>query len=144
MPINRWTVVLVAQSSLTLWDPTDCSPPGSSVHGILQVIILEWFAIPFSRGFSRHRDWNWVSCIAGRFFTIWATGKSLIDERRNKIQCYLWHHIIIFSHVKGWSADRRCIMGETQKHAKWKKWDTKGYILWFLLYEIYRCVNPER
>ena len=56
---------------------------------------------------------------------------------------YLWHHIIIFSHVKGCSADRRCIMGETQKHAKWKQWDTKGYILWFLLYEMYRCVNPE-
>ena len=87
VPIIWWTVVLVAQSSPTLWDPTDCSPPGSSVHGILQVRILEWFAIPFSRGSSRHRNWNWVSCIAGRFFTIWATGKSLIDEGRNKIQC---------------------------------------------------------
>ena len=41
--------VLVAQWCLTLWDPVDCSPPGSSVHGILQARILEWVAIPFSR-----------------------------------------------------------------------------------------------
>ena len=39
-------VVLVAQSCPTLYDPTDCSPPGSSVHGILQARILEWIAIP--------------------------------------------------------------------------------------------------
>ena len=44
--------VLVAQSCLTLCDPVDCSPPGSSVHGILPARILEWVAIPFSRGFS--------------------------------------------------------------------------------------------
>ena len=51
----------------------DCSPPGSSVHGIIQARILEWVAIPFSRGSSWPRDQTWVSCIAGRFFTIWAT-----------------------------------------------------------------------
>ena len=45
----------VAQSCPTL-QSLDCSPPGSSVHGILQGIILEWVAIPFSRGFSRPRD----------------------------------------------------------------------------------------
>ena len=39
----------------------------------LQARILEWVAIPFSRGSSRPRDWIWVSCIAGRFFTLWAT-----------------------------------------------------------------------
>ena len=41
---------LVSQSCLTLCDPMDCSPPGSSVHGILQARTLEWVAIPFSRG----------------------------------------------------------------------------------------------
>ena len=51
----------------------DCSPPGSSVHGILQAGILKWVASPFSRGSSWSRDQSWVSCIAGRFFTIWAT-----------------------------------------------------------------------
>ena len=44
----------------------DCSPPGFSVHGILQTRILEWVAISFSRGSSRPRDRNWVSCIAAR------------------------------------------------------------------------------
>ena len=47
--------VLVAQSCLTLCDPLDCSPPGSSVHGILQARILEWIAMPFSRESSRPR-----------------------------------------------------------------------------------------
>ena len=48
-------LVLVAQSYLTLCDPMDCSPPGSSVHGILQARILEWGAIPFPRGSSQPR-----------------------------------------------------------------------------------------
>ena len=47
---------LVAQSCLTLCDPTDCSPPGFSVHGILQAQILEWIDISFSRGTSQPRD----------------------------------------------------------------------------------------
>ena len=53
----------------------DYSPPGSSVHGISQARILEWVAISFSRGSSQPRDQIWVSCIAGRFFTNWATRK---------------------------------------------------------------------
>ena len=63
----------VAQWCPTFFDPMDCSSPGSSVHEILQARILEWVAIPFSRGSSRPRDWTWVSCIAGKFFTVWAT-----------------------------------------------------------------------
>ena len=64
-----------AQSRLTPSDPTDCSPPVSSVHEIFQARVLEWVAIPFSRGSSWPRDGTWVSCIAGRFFTLffWAT-----------------------------------------------------------------------
>ena len=62
------TCVLVVQLCLTLRDPVDCSPPGSSVHGILQAGILEWVAIAFSRGSSRPRDRTQVSCIAARFF----------------------------------------------------------------------------
>ena len=46
----------VSESCLTLCDPRDCSPPGFSVHGILQARILEWVAIPFSRGSSQPRD----------------------------------------------------------------------------------------
>ena len=50
-------------------DPVDCSPSGSSVHGNLQARILEWIAMPSSRGSSRPRDRTRVSCTAGRFFT---------------------------------------------------------------------------
>ena len=60
------------QSVPTLCDPMDYSPPVSSIHGILQARILEWVAISFSKGSSWSRDWTWVSCIAGRFFTHWA------------------------------------------------------------------------
>ena len=62
--------VLVAQSCLTLCAHMDCSPPGSSVHGILQARILEWVAMLFSRESSRPRDLIQVSHIAGRFFTV--------------------------------------------------------------------------
>ena len=62
--------VKVTQSCLTLCVPTDHSPPGSSVCGILQARILEWVAIPFSRGSSQPRDETQVSHIAGGFFTI--------------------------------------------------------------------------
>ena len=62
----------VTQSCLTLCNPMDCGPPGSSVLGILQARILEWVAMPFSRGSSQPRDWTQVSVIGGRFFTIWA------------------------------------------------------------------------
>ena len=61
------------QSCPTLWDPTDCSPPGSSVHGILQATILEWVAMSSSRGSYQPRDRTQVSHILGGFFTIWAT-----------------------------------------------------------------------
>ena len=63
-------LVLVAQSCLTLCDPTNCNPPGFSVYGILQARTLEWIAMPFSRGSSRPRDRTRVSCIVGRCFTI--------------------------------------------------------------------------
>ena len=45
-------------------DPMDCSPPGSSIHGILQARILEWVAISSSRGSSQHRDQTHVSCVS--------------------------------------------------------------------------------
>ena len=68
--------MLVAQLCPTLCNPIDYSPPDSSVHGILQARPLEWVAIPFSRGYSWLRDWTQVSCISGRFFTVWATRKA--------------------------------------------------------------------
>ena len=56
-------------SPVRLCDPMDCSPPGSSVHGILQARVLEWVAVSFSRSSSRHRDQthvSYVSCIGRR------------------------------------------------------------------------------
>ena len=62
--------VLVPQSCPTLGDPTDCSPPGSSVHEILQARTLEWVAMPSSRGSSPPRDQTQVCRVAGGFFTV--------------------------------------------------------------------------
>ena len=56
-------------------DPMDCSPPGSSVHGIFQARILEWVATPFSRGSSRPGLEPESPALAGRFFTSELPGK---------------------------------------------------------------------
>ena len=70
---TRLKVTVLAQLCPTLWDPMDCSLPGSSVHGISQARILEWVAIPFSRGSSWPRDQTQVSGTVGRFLTVWNT-----------------------------------------------------------------------
>ena len=62
----------------------DYSPPGSSVNGIVQARILEWVTIPLSRSL-QSRDWTWVSCTAGRFFSVWATK----EAPTNKTACHL-------------------------------------------------------
>ena len=72
---------LVVSNSCDSCDPVECSPPGLSVHGILQARILEWVAIPFSRGSSQPRDRTHVSHIAGRFYLLshqkWSEMKSI-------------------------------------------------------------------
>ena len=82
--------MFIAQSCLTLCNPMDCSPPGSSVHGILQARILEWVAIPFSRGSSQARDQTQVSCIASRFFTIWATREASMIPYASELSHSSW------------------------------------------------------
>ena len=81
--------VLATQSCLTLCNPMDCTP-GSSVYGIIQAKILEWVAIPSSRGSFPPRGWTWVSCIAGGFFTGWAT-------REDANFYYILTHICTYS-----------------------------------------------
>ena len=71
---SHFLLELVTQSCLTLCDPMDCSPPGSSVHGILQARILEWVAISSSRGSSQPSRDRTCNCylnptLVGRFFT---------------------------------------------------------------------------
>ena len=73
-------VASVTQSCPTFCNPMDCSLTGSSVRGVLRATKLEWFAISFSRESSSPRDWTQVSSVAGRFFTIWVTGKSKNKE----------------------------------------------------------------
>ena len=69
--------MLVAQLCQTLCDPMDCSPPGFSVHGILQARILEGVAIPFSRRSSWPRDQPWSPALQADFFAIEATREAL-------------------------------------------------------------------
>ena len=83
---NSWTwgkvKVKVTLSCLTLCSAMDCSLPGSSGHWILQARILEWVAIPFSRGSSQPRNRTGVSCVASGFFTSWATREAQEYWRR--------------------------------------------------------------
>ena len=72
--------MIVTQLYQTLCDPMDCSLPGSSVHGILQARLQEWVAIPFFRRSFQPIDQSQVSCIAGKFFTIWATREAHLWE----------------------------------------------------------------
>ena len=87
---------IIAQSCPTLWDPMNCSLPGSSIYGIVQTRILEWVAISFSRGFSRPRNQTWVSHIAGRLFTTWATREAqYVDMWPGK-----WGHMLLWVLVR--------------------------------------------
>ena len=79
--------VKVFQSFLTLCNPMDCNPPDSSVHGILQARLLEWVAMPSSRGSSEPRNQTQVSLIAGGFFTVWATREALLTSVRWYVIC---------------------------------------------------------
>jgi len=90
---------LVTESCPTLCNPMNCSPPGSSFHGISQARILEWVAISFSKGSSQPRDQTRVSCvsyIAGRCFTAEPSGliknsKRFCQIRFDElIQKYVW------------------------------------------------------
>ena len=75
----------VTQSWLTLCNPMDCSPPGSSVHKISQARILEWVAIFFSRVSSHTRDWTCISCIDEWILYHWATREAQTKPRQNLI-----------------------------------------------------------
>ena len=90
--------------SNSLW-PHGCSPPGSSVHGILQARILEWFSISFSRRFSWSRDWTQFSCIAGRFFTIWVIWEAPFSSLSG---CRVTHNGLLRPWVVPWNSELIC------------------------------------
>ena len=82
--------VLVTQLCLTLLSDTrDCSPRGSSIHGIFQARILECGAISFFRRSSWPRDRTWVSRIAHRFFTVWASREAQYKSYQT-VFVFLW------------------------------------------------------
>ena len=77
---------LIAQSSPTLCDPMHCSPPGFSVHGILQARILEWVAMPSSRGSSQWRIEPRSPLLQEFFFTVWATKEAHLSSTNTQTQ----------------------------------------------------------
>ena len=89
-----------AQSCPTLCNPMDCSPPGSSVHGIFQARILIWAAISFSRGSSQPQEWTPVSWIAGRFLTTEPHGKPYTPSPSFLMLLGLYtHHSNLYLHI---------------------------------------------
>ena len=82
---------LVAKLCLTHCSPTDCSPPGSSVHGVFQARILERVAISFARRSSRPRDRTCVSCIGRWILHCWATREAhsmaYKHTKKKKVKC---------------------------------------------------------
>ena len=81
-------LLVLVKVKVTQSHPTLCDPMDYTVHGILQVRILEWVAFPFSRGSSQPRDWTQISCIAGRFFTDSYQGSP--DSTDQYSQNYYW------------------------------------------------------
>ena len=101
-------LVLVPQLYRTFCDSMDCSPPGSSVHGILQARVLDWVAIPFSTESSQPRDWTQVSCIAGGLFTVWAARETSwgANKSHRGPGCFKWNGayalILVLVPIKCW------------------------------------------
>ena len=89
-PWSCYCCYAVTKSSPTLWNPMDCSPPGSSVHWIFQTRILEWVVISFFRGSSQPMDQTCVSCVAGGFFTTEPPGKPL---KHVLLTCKSWNNL---------------------------------------------------
>ena len=95
--------VLVAQSWPTLCEPRDYRLSGSSVHRILQARVVKWVAIPFSKGSSQPRDRTWVSCIAGGFFTIWATREAVLYKSKiNKTISLILFILLFYCYLVFW------------------------------------------
>ena len=118
-----------AQSCLTLCNPVDCSPPGSSVHGILQARILEQVAISFCRGSSQPRDGSgvsWVSCITGRFFTTVPPGEAcqvakLSSSKLSRHQNQDWA-----KEMRCWQPNILCVLSETLEHSRDTRWKLRN------------------
>ena len=95
-----------------------CSPPGFSVHGVLQAGILEWVVIPFSRGSSGPRDWTQVSCIAGRFFYCLSHQRSYTEAHTQKGLALWVNDLLSPVFLPGESHRWRSLVGYSPRVAK--------------------------
>ena len=145
MSIDRWMdkedvvciyMCVLSHSVVSDCDPMDYSLLGSSVHGILRARILEWVAMPFSRGSSRPRDLTQVSCTAGGFFTVWATREAHIYTHGCVCVCVcvcVYTQWNITQPNKEWNNAICSSMDEPRDyHHKWSQ--TKANIIWYHLY----------
>ena len=138
------------QSCLILCDPMDCSLPGSSVHGILQARIMEWVAIPCSKGPSRPRDRTLVSCTAGRFFAMWATKEDSTQKNILIAQQTFCHLVVrtklIFPGLFFFSLDYDCGLVACEHviaDQKLETWSMKEVLAIFpFIYSIFSRVKP--
>ena len=79
-----------------------------NIHGILQARVLEWVAVPFTRGSSQPREWTRVSHIAGSLFTVWATREALVEENRSKSsQPWVNHYFLLDTTAKAQVAKKK-------------------------------------
>ena len=121
-------------------DPMDCSPPGSSVHGILQARVLEWGAVSSSRRSSRSRGRTCVSCIAGRFFPL---GSPLCPHAYSVSRLLVWN-IWVYDELHLWLLTHLlqkhiwCIMSQSAFSAHWMQ----NRSLWTGLLKHYHHQNP--
>ena len=118
--------MLVAPSCPTLCKPIDCSPPSSSIHGIPQARILEWVAIPFSRGCSWLRDWTRVSCMGRWILYHWASREAQILPYHMHIYLlwdWWWAHVFWPAHSLKWSWNSD-IFGGWHRWMRWKWGDS--------------------
>ena len=126
--------VFIAQSCLTLCNPMDCSPSGASVHGILQARILEWGAIPFSRGSSQPTDQTQISSIVGRCYNLWATREASVRVYILKITVNVNGINTLTKTQAGWMNKKTrpiCALyrrpaSDLGTHSDWKWWDGKN------------------
>ena len=125
--IGRW--VLYPSHCLGSPDSMDFSLPGSSVHGLSQARILEWVAIPFSRGSSQPRGGTRVFCIEGRFFTIWVKETQISCMNTYKWNLERWY---VWTSSQGSSgvADRPQTCGHRRERKGWGKLKSIYYHVW--------------
>ena len=133
-PVASYVQAQWLQSCLTLCNPMNHSPPGSSVHGILLARILEWVAMPSSRGSSPHRVQTCVSCIAGRFFTSEPPGEPPGSTCPCTINSIYGHMVVV--------KESAPLFQGTKQGGEWLRvWSTCGR--WEMEYFLLLSVNKD-